>query len=279
MISRVRADEERRPSIEAVCRHLGVSRQGYYQWKARQARVKEVEERVLDAVREKRRILPKLGARKLYYMFKKLIPFGRDAFFRLLKRHGLLVRRKARAPLTTCATDPPTKNLIGKTKPKRAGEVLVSDITYVRLPLGHCYLALVTDLCSRRIIGSHVSSRCTAAMCIKALRKALGVIGGRARETIHHSDRGKQYTGKDYTDVLRHHGVRISTTQKQHCAENAVAERVNGILKHELMLKATFSSVEQARCAADEAINIYNRKRPHTALAYATPEVYFNNHI
>lgn len=262
-----------------MSRHLGVSRQGYYQWKARQERVKAVEARVLSAVRAERRIQPKIGVRKLYYLLKKLIPFGRDAFFRLLRRHGLLVRRKAKPPVTTVATTPPTKNLVGKTKPKRAGAVLVSDITYLRLSRGHCYLALVTDLCSRRIVGFEVSSRCTAAMCIKALRKALGVLGGRARGTIHHSDRGKQYTGKDYTDVLKHHGVRISTTQKQHCAENAVAERVNGILKHELMLKVTFNSVEQTRRAVVEAISIYNRKRPHTALGYATPEVYFNNHI
>lgn len=256
-----------------------MSRQGYYKWKAKREAAEKVEKRLLKEVWAVRRRQPKLGARKLYLALKRFIPFGRDAFFRFLKRHGLLVRRKRKPPVTTCATDPPTKNLVGKRKPERAGQVLVSDITYLRLPWRFCYLALVTDLCSRRIIGYCVSKRPTAAMCITALRKALGVLGGRCRDTIHHSDRGRQYTGDAYTSVLNHHGVRISTTQKHHCAENAVAERVNGILKHELMLKSTFASLDQARRAVAEAIDIYNRERPHTALAYATPEVYFNNNI
>lgn len=256
-----------------------MSRQGYYQWKAKRKAVEEIERRLLEKVLAVRRRQPKLGGRKLYDKLKEFIPFGRDAFFAFLRRHGLLVRVKRKPPITTCATEATTENLVGKWKPDRAGQVLVSDITFLRLPWRFCYLALVTDLCSRRIIGYCVSKRATAAMCVKALRKALGVIGGRCTDIIHHSDRGKQYTGREYTNVLNHHGLRQSTTQKQHCAENAVAERVNGILKHELMLKSTFASFEQACQAVAEAINIYNSERPHTALAYATPEAYFNNNI
>jgi len=257
-----------------------VSRQEYYQWESRQETMHEIEKRLVEAVRGARAREPKVGGRKLYVKLSALIPFGRDWFFRFLKRFGLLVRIKRKPPVTTCATEAKTPNLLaGKEKPERAGAVLVSDFTYLRRIEGHYYLALVTDLCSRRIIGYHLSKRATAEMCIVALRRALGVIAGRRKRIIHHSDRGKQYTGGAYTDVLRHHRIRISTTQKMHCAENAVAERVNGILKGELMLNATFATFRQAQRAVKEAITIYNTERLHTALAYETPEAYFNRHI
>jgi transposase InsO family protein len=231
----------------------------------------------VSRILELRRDQPAIGGRKLYSVLtaERLIAFGRDAFFAFLRKRQLLVRRKASAPITTYAGEMKHPNLVGKRKPSRPGQVVVSDITYIRTIRGFIYLALVTDLCRRRIIGYHVSESLKSNLCVRAMQKALAVLGPLKECLIHHSDRGVQYSSKVYQDLLRQNHVYCSMTERMHCAENAVAERINGILKHELMLKATFKHTDDARDAIAQAIRTYNRRRPHLALGYATPDQYY----
>lgn len=256
-----------------------MTRQGFHQWLKREQALREVEAAVLAAVRAERHKQPKIGVRKLYEKLGAGIPFGRDALFTLLRRNGLLVRRRPKPPITTYTGEARHPNLVGKDKPDRVGEVVVSDITYLKTQSGPVYLALVTDLCSRRILGYNVSKSLRSELCLGAMRRAVRVLGDLKECMIHHSDRGVQYTCHDYLALLRHNHVYSSLTERMHCAENAVAERLNGILKHELGLKACFKHLQHARQCVVEAIMLYNNERPHTALGYATPNQYYRAHI
>lgn len=234
---------------------------------------------MLTAIREIRVKQPRIGCRKLYRLLclQGLMPYGRDKFFDYMREKGLLVQLKAKPPITTYARPTRHPNLVGKNKPAKPGRVVVSDITYIRVMDGFVYLALVTDLCSRRILGYHVSESLESGLCVRALRKALAALGPLAECMVHHSDRGAQYTSRVYQGLLRGARVYCSMTERMHCAENAVAERINGILKHELMLKATFAHIEHARQAIAEAIRTYNNLRPHLELGYATPNQYYRS--
>jgi putative transposase len=195
---------------------------------------------------------------------------GRDAFFDLLRENSLLVRkRRARKPRTTFAS--PWKrypNLIRELVPTGANQVWVSDITYVRVGEGFAYLSLITDAYSRKIVGYSLYRDLSARGCVAALRMALR--GNREREgLIHHSDRGLQYSSAAYMKVLGRK-IRISMTEKSDPLENAIAERVNGILKDELLEKR-FDSFNEAQKRIDEAVSVYNHLRPHLSIDMLTP--------
>ena len=232
---------------------------------------------VLDMVVQERRIQPRLGVRKLYYMYGEqlhgILPkFGRDKFFGLLRSEGLLVPRKRSYTRTTdsyhrfhCYG-----NLLKDMRVTKPNQAWVSDITYLRTRSGFCYLSLLTDCYSRKIVGWHLSRSLAIEGSIAALRVALS--GCRfTRDLVHHSDRGIQYCSTPYTDLLGHHKIQISMTEDNHCYENALAERVNGILKDEYLLDAIFADYGQAQRACAEAIALYNTRRPHTALGLKTP--------
>jgi len=167
-------------------------------------------------------------------------------------------------------------NLIKNLEINAPNQVWVSDITYIRTIKGFCYLALITDLYSRKIVGSDLSDSLELAGCLRALKMALA----RARPTdnlVHHSDRGIQYCSNQYVQQLNKHNIQISMTEENHCYENAVAERVNGILKGEFYLDECFTNTLTAKKAAKCAIDIYNNKRLHLSLNYQTPNNVFNN--
>lgn len=153
-------------------------------------------------------------------------------------------------------------------------QVWVSDITYIRTINGFCYLALITDMYSRKIVGYDLSDSLELAGCLRALQKALASTR-RPAGLVHHSDRGIQYCSNQYVDKLKKHGIKISMTEENHCYENAIAERVNGILKDEFYLDQTFFSTRNAEQAAKNAIDIYNNKRLHVSLGYKTPNMVF----
>jgi len=155
-------------------------------------------------------------------------------------------------------------------------QVWVSDIMYIRTVSGFCYLALITDLYSRKIVGYDISDSLDLAGCLWALKKALRHARP-ATELVHHSDRGFQYCSNQYVDELIKHGILFSMTEKNHCYENAIAERVNGILKDEFYLDQCFYSTYHAYNAAKNAIGIYNSKRLHLSLGYKTPNMIFEN--
>lgn len=249
---------------------MRISRQAFYAARHRRRIRHALQAPLLEAIRAVRRRMPRIGGRKLLYLLRPLIPFGRDGFFAFLKRHRLLIRRRERTTPTTYARGR-SRNQLRNRRITAPEQVLVADLTYLRLPHQRfCYAALLTDAYSRAILGYAVSDSLAVEGCLLALRRALR---GMAHPSgiIHHSDRGFQYASSAYRALLERHGITSSMTEHNHCYENALAERVNGILKHELGLKAVFPSLQAARKATKEAIHTYNTYRPHLALDYKTP--------
>jgi putative transposase len=259
-----------------------MTRQAYYKHLYRDERRHAREKLILELVRSMRQCLPRLGGRKLWVqMREELVGHGfkapgRDRFFAILRAHGLLLeRRKAQFPRTTYsghnyAVQPNLlKNLEG-TKPLQA---FVSDITYLRAGAGFAYLFLVTDSFSRRIMGFHLGRTLDHQGAISALRMAVEDIVD-PKGIIHHSDRGVQYCCHEFLDELHKHHMRSSMTDADHCAQNALAERMNGILKNEFYLDLYFSTFARAKRAVAQAVTLYNELRPHGTLKMATPEKY-----
>jgi len=235
---------------------------------------------VLKLVEEIRADMPRLGTIKLYHMLQGSlkqhdIKIGRDKLYDLLNYYGLLIRRKRRRkPLTTDSDHPffKYKNLIKNLLIKYPNHVWVCDITYIRLLNGFCYLSLVTDAFSRRILGYYLNKDLASEGTINALRMAiLNCPRKRSQMLIHHSDRGLQYCCREYIELLNHHNIAISMTQNGDPYENAIAERVNGILKEEFGLFNAFKSLADAQIAVDHAVKFYNEKRPHFSLNLQTP--------
>jgi len=255
-----------------------VSRQGLYQRRQRQVRRAERAEQVLDQVKAVRTKLPRLGTRKLKHKIAPLlraqaVACGRDALFALLRRKGLLITPKRSYTKTTDShhrfhCHP---NLV-KDGPKPTGpnQVWVSDITYVPTRQGTVYLSLVTDAFSRRVVGHHVHSSRHTVGCLAALDRAVRGAGAAAAGTIHHSDRGSQYASDAYQAALDKARLRCSMTDGYDCYQNALAERVNGILKDEFLVVLP-DDLTQARLLVDQAVHLYNEERPHLALNYLTP--------
>ena len=250
----------------------------YARRKARRRRQVE-EELVVELVRAERQMQPRLGARKLRVLIQGSlqatgVPVGRDRLFEILRAAGLLV-----APLPAqypCTTDsyhylPVFTNQVKDRVLSQPNEVWVSDLTYVRTEENFVYLALVTDKYSRKIVGYHCGDTLEAVGCLQALEMALQGLPAGARP-IHHSDRGSQYCCHEYVRRLAARSLGISMTEQDHCAENALAERMNGILKSEYGLGGELKTKAQARQAVAQAVNLYNNRRPHSALGYRFPE-------
>ena len=265
-------------NIKQLCRKVGICRQNYYKAHKRRRR-KEVNEGLVETlVRAERASQPRLGGRKLYFMLKSELKdagvlIGRDRFFEVLRTKDLLLEPLPKVPYTTNSRHslPVFRNMIKDIEVTGPNQVWVSDITYIRTSEGFIYLSLITDKYSRKIVGYHAGETLETEGCLKALEMALkkkpkNVV------IIHHSDRGCQYCSHIYVEKLKENGFEISMTQENHCSENALAERVNGILKQEYWLGSTFNSKAQACRAVKEAIRLYNTRRPHTSLKYKTPE-------
>jgi len=259
-----------------------MSRQNYYKQTRRKAKQEFNEELMLHLVKTERNIQPCIGGRKLHFMIKSEclengIKIGRDNFFTFLSRNDLLINREARVPRTTDSRHRlgVYANLLKDSEITKPNEGWVSDITYIRTMEGFMYAALITDYYSRRIIGTHIGDSLESIGCMRALKMALKTLK-EGEIPIHHSDRGCQYCSYAYIDMLNAHNIRISMTEKNHCYENAMAERVNGILKQEFELGQTFKTKEQAKKAFEQAVYIYNNRRPHIKLGYKTPQEVYN---
>ena len=221
--------------------------------------------------------MPRLGGRKLYFMLKPTleergIKLGRDGFFDCLREHRLLVQPVKRYTKTTHSRHWMKKhpNRLESAKVNRAEQAFVSDITYVETEEGVHYLSLVTDAYSRKIMGYEVSEDMRAESVVNALRLA-----ARQRKThrslIHHSDRGLQYCSAIYQQELNRHGMTPSMTDGYDCYQNALAERVNGILKQEFLLYKC-RTMQDLKGLVQDSVDIYNRLRPHLSLGMKTPE-------
>jgi putative transposase len=266
--------ESEKESQKTLCRLLGYTRQAYHKRRSRGEREAVKAELVVQEVLRIRSVQKQIGVKKLHHMLEPMraehgIKMGRDRLGSVLRDEGLLVRRsRTRKPRTTFSS--PWKrypNLIREIVPYRPDQIWVSDITYVRVGDGFAYLSLITDAYSRKIVGYHLGRDMSARICIKAMRMALRSRPAR-QGLIHHSDRGLQYSSVAYVKLLGR--IRISMTEKSDPLENAIAERVNGILKNELMEKA-FDSFTEARIGIDEAVDIYNNLRPHLSVNMLTP--------
>jgi len=270
-------------SMERTCRCYDLHRDAYYKFKMRKQKKEAVATRVLELVKEERKVQPRVGVRKLYEALQPSfetahIKVGRDSLFDILRANNMLVKRKRAYAKTTNSYHHFHKynNLIKDLVVTKPNQVWVSDITYIRTIKGFCYLALITDMYSRKIIGYDLSDSLELAGCLRALRKALWHVRP-AAGLIHHSDRGVQYCSNLYVNELKRKGMKISMTEEKHCYENAIAERVNGILKDEFYLDQCFFSTAHAKRATKSAIKVYNNKRLHVSLGYKTPNAVFKN--
>jgi len=229
----------------------------------------------VQAVRTK---LPRLGTRKVLHKIAPLlraqsVACGRDALFTLLRQRGLLVPKKRSYTKTTDSHHRFHKhpNLVKDApKPTAPNQLWVSDITYLPTRQGTVYLSLVTDAYSRRIVGHHVHSSLHTTGCLAALDRAVRGAGAATIGCLHHSDRGSQYASDAYQTALDKAKLRCSMTDGYDCYQNALAERVNGILKDEFLFMLP-DDLAQARLLVDQAVHLYNEERPHLALNYLTP--------
>lgn len=224
--------------------------------------------------------MPRIGTRKLKSILDSSleqhgIEMGRDKLFDLLSEYGMLVRkRKKRKAITTDSDHPFRKypNLIRGIIIIRPNQLWVSDITYIALINSFCYLSLITDAYSRKIVGYCLYPTLEGIGPLTALKMALLTIEpAMGNKLIHHSDRGLQYCCKSYTDLLQGNSITISMTEKGDPYENAIAERMNGILKSEFFLNRTFKNYDEALDAVRSSILIYNEQRPHGSCDYLTP--------
>ena len=264
-------------SVSRVCALLGKTKQAYYERLHTFSKERTNDEIILQIVCEIRKEMPVAGTRKLYYELQNRMESvyapGRDYLFNLLRYYGLLIRKSKRRVRTTMSfhqfhTYP---NLYNNSLQKEANRVWVSDITYIRLCNGDfLYLSLITDAYSHMIVGWNLSESLGLDGALNAVKKAIGKLD-HPELLIHHSDRGIQYCSHAYTRFLKEKGVRISMTQSGNPRDNAIAERVNGILKHEWLDHYTMSTFQQALQQVSSAINLYNTKRRHQSLNYMTP--------
>ncbi|EHQ24414.1 IS3 family transposase [Mucilaginibacter paludis] len=265
--------------LRGFCRLLGHSPQAYYQHQKLSGKKSLEEDLLIQQVLYHRTFQPRLGCRKLHVMMEPFMEghdmyICRDLLFDLLRENDLLiVKRRRSQPQTTDSNHWMKKypDLIKDIRLSRADELWVSDITYIRLrKKKFAYLSLITDAYSRKIVGFCMHIDLSAEGPLTALEMALK---GRASDKplIHHSDRGSQYCSDGYVTLLKSNTINISMTQSGNPKDNAIAERVNGILKQEL-LEDAYSNSNQAQCSAKIAIDIYNRMRPHSSVDMMTPE-------
>jgi putative transposase len=260
-----------------ICATFGYTRQGYYKHMKQTSIRERRKTKIIDFVNLSRRRQCRVGTRKLQRMMQNTndpeLVISRDKLFELLREEGLLVNARRRFTHTTDYRHNYTiyENQLNQFVPTAINQAWVVDITYLATCNGFLYLYLLTDLHSRKIISYAVSDNLRAETACSVLTNALNTVKD-ASNIIHHSDHGSQYCSKSYQDILDKHQIKCSMTGRNRCYDNAVAERVNGILKTELGLSKVFRSIEIAKEAVNEAIRIYNHERLHTSLGYNTPD-------
>jgi len=264
-------------SISSTCGLLGVSRQVYYRAIRSKRKRQAIAGHVVDLVRSVRMEQPRIGTRKLYHILKGPLGdlgVGRDRLFAILKANKLLVKPKRSYHVTTNSHHRfrKHKNLIEHTTAERPEQVWVSDITYVGDRQNPMYLSLVTDAYSKKIMGYHLDSTMEVKASLRALKGAIKNRTYPGNELIHHSDRGLQYCSNDYQRLLERNAIRCSMTESYDPYQNAVAERINGILKQEFLPNTQKADLKTMRKIVDQSIGIYNTKRPHLSCGMLTPE-------
>ena len=263
-----------------LCTQFGVTRQAYYEAEIHERKTSIARMIVLSIVNDLRDEIPLIGTRKLLFQLvphleEHGIKMGRDQLFDLLRFHGLLIRRRKRIVKTTDSNHWLKKypNLIKYMVITSPEQLWVSDITYIRTLEGFSYLSLITDAYSRKIVGYALYPTLEAVGCIEALEMA---VNGRRNISpyilIHHSDRGIQYCSFDYINILTKSNIAISMTQSGSPYENALAERVNGIIKNEFFPKRVYQNHKEAKKTISKIVMTYNERCPHSSIDFLTPE-------
>lgn len=270
-------------SIKTSCRLFGHCRQAYYQQEHLYREKMNREQEVVSVIKSIREEDPGIGARKIWLMMNDLfymewIP-GRDRLYSIMRANDLTIKaRKTHSTTNSNHRFHKYKNLIKGLSVYRPNQLWVSDITYIELESGCCYLHMVTDAYSRKIIGWILSDSLSASATVSALQMAITQTGKEdLSDLIHHSDRGIQYCCNAYVNELNKYHVNISMTEDYKPTDNAIAERVNGIIKNEYVYRVRrFSDIEEARTNIGKFITFYNERRPHTSIGNQTPSAVHN---
>lgn len=279
----MRVSETNQASKQTACQWFGISRQAYYQACKRYTQNEREDKLLLEMVQDIRQQHPQMGVRKLHHLLQERmaeagISRGRDGLFDLLRAHDLLVQTKRNRRRTTRPGLWQCPNRLADLTIEKSNQAWVSDITYIQTEEGFAYLSLITDAHSRYIVGYDLSTSLATEGCLRALNRAIDQTKGLdLTGLIHHSDHGVQYTAHPYHDRLQAANMVSSMGEVGNCYENALAERMNGILKCEYFLDDLFVNFDHAQLAVQEAIRLYNFERPHWSLGLDFPaNVYLN---
>lgn len=276
-------------SLGRFCRLLGVTRQSYYQhfWQQEQSAFEE--ELVLSEVLIIRKKHRRMGGRKLYellnpFLLEHQIKMGRDRLFDVLSANYLLIKLRKKQSITTNSFHRFKKypNLIRNFIPSSPNQLWVSDITYWRIKERFLYISFITDAYSRKIVGYHLGDSLQTSQTIQALQLAilnLTVEGKNNLYLTHHSDRGTQYCSNEYVTLLENNNIGISMTENGDPLENAIAERVNGIIKEEYLNDYQVDNLKEAKELLDAVVQLYNNERPHMSIGNHTPNHVHQNNI
>lgn len=267
--------------LAKLCGWFGITRQAYYQnnWEGISTTLEE--DLIIQEVKSIRKNHRRIGTRKLYemmhpFMLEHNIKIGRDALFNILSANHLLVRKRKRRIQTTNSYHWLRKypNLIREFVPTAINQLWVSDITYWKLREKHVYISFITDAYSHKIVGYHVGETLETVESIQALKMALSALGAESHfQTIHHSDRGVQYCSHPYVKLLQDYNIEISMTENGDPLENAVAERVNGIIKDEYLDTYDIENIKDAKKLLKVVVELYNNERPHMSIGNLTPKI------
>ncbi len=257
---------------------MSYSRQYFYKQQKDAAKEVEKEKRIKQLIDRERKLLPRVGTRKIHHLIKtdletQELKFGRDKLFRLMQKQGLLIKPQRRYIQTTMSKHWLKKwpNIIKEIKVDEPDQVWMSDITYIKTEEGNCYLNMITDAYSRKIVGYAIADNMETESMITALTMAAKQKQNKHLSTIHHSDRGLQYCSKEYASVISDNHMRLSMTENSDPYENALAERMNRTIKEEFGMNRPLKNKSQAIELVSESVSLYNNYRPHLALKMKTP--------
>lgn len=273
--------------LAQLCGWFGITRQAYYSYTWRAFEEGNKHELIIDKIQEIRVNHPRLGTRKLFDVMQPFfkvhhIKIGRDSLFDLMYTNHLLIRKRKRKISTTNSYHRFRKypNLIRNFIPTAINQLWVSDITYWKIGENHIYISFITDVYSHKIVGYHVGQTLETKESIQALKMALDSIEVKPKQLIHHSDRGVQYCSNSYVKLLQDYNLDISMTESGDPLENAVAERVNGIIKEEYLQYYEVKNIKEAKKVLDFVVKLYNDERPHNSINNHVPnDVHMNSNL
>lgn len=269
-----------------LCGWFGITRQAYYQNNWNDVATGFETELIIHQVQNIRNSHPKIGTRKLYGMLQLFIKehrikMGRDALFTILSNNNMLIRKRKRSIRTTQSYHRYRKypNLIRDFVPTAINQLWVSDITYWKVGEKYDYISFITDAYSRKVVGYNVGETLEAVESIQALQMAFSALGAESLlQLTHHSDRGIQYCCNQYVKLLQDYKVNISMTEKGDPLENAIAERLNGIMKMEYLENYDVRTIKDAKALLKKVVALYNNERPHMSIGNLTPnQIHLSN--